>query len=129
MKGFNKSHSSNESGRTEEFYDEEHDEGGNVAFSGQQGGFGESEGSSFKGAHQDGAFKANQGKQQGHYGSEYLNDNNHGGGEQYGSKKYGGSGSTFGANNGVDEQSLLAHQQSNKFFKHYPKHVPFFSSF
>lgn len=129
VKGFKKSHHSDESGRTEEFYDEAHDEGGNTEFSGQRGGFGQNEGSSFKGAKEDEQFKSNQAKQQGHFSNEQLNDNSHGGGEQFNAKKFGGSGSNYGSNNGFDEQSLLAHQQSNKFFKHQPQHVPFYHSF
>lgn len=129
VKGFKKSHHLDENGRTEEFYDEAHDEGGNTEFSGQRGGFGQNEGSSFKGVNQDGQFKSNQAKQQGHYNKERFLDNSQGDDEQYNSKKYGSNGSNYGAKNGFDEQSLLAHQQSNKFFKQQPHHVPFYHSY
>lgn len=128
VKGFKKSHNKEESGRDEQYYDEEHDEGGNVFFNGQRGDFGESEGSSYKGNHQDGVFKANQGKQSGHYSSEKALDNSNGGGEEFAAKKYGGSGSSYGSSRGSDEQSLLGHQQS-KLFRHQPKYVPIFSHF
>lgn len=126
VKGFKKSHHKDESGRTEEFYDEEHDEGEQGAFNGQSGTFGENESSSFKGAHEDGEFKAKQGKKEGHYDTEHIVDHNNGDGGQYSAKKYGGSGSVYGVNNGVDEQSLLGHQENKKFIKHHPGHVPFF---
>lgn len=129
VKGFKKQHKLDESGRSEEYFDEAHDEGGNTEFSGQHGGFGEREGSSFKGINEDGRFKTNQAKQQGHYDNEELFDKSHGNNEHFDTKKFGNSGSSYGAKNGFDEQSLLAHQQSNKFFKKQPQHVPFFHSY
>nr|XP_023015930.1 fibroin heavy chain-like [Leptinotarsa decemlineata] len=42
IKSFKKSHHLDESGKTEEFYDEDHDEGGNYAFDGHVGKFGQS---------------------------------------------------------------------------------------
>lgn len=128
VKGFKKSHHKDESGHEENYYDEEHDEGENAHFNEQGGSFGEKEGSSYKGAHEDGEFKANQGKKEGHYDNHHLVDNNGGEGGQYGSKKYGSSGTSYGVNNGADEQSLLGHQEHTKFVKHHPEHVPFFSS-
>lgn len=129
MKGFKKSHHLEETGRNEEFYDQAHDEGDNSEYSGQHGGFGQNEGSSYKGLNQDEQFKANQAKQQGHFSNEQLNDNSHGSGEHYGARKYGSNGSNYGSKNAADEQSLLAHQQSNKFFKNQPHHVPFYHSY
>lgn len=129
VKGFKKQHNLDESGRTEEFFDEAHDEGGNVEFSGHQGGFGQREGSSFKGGNLDEQFRANQAKKQGHFDNQELFDKNEGNGEHYDSKKFGSSGSSFGSNNGFDEESLLARQQSNKFFKKQPQHVPFYHSY
>lgn len=49
VKSFKTSHHKDESGKSEEYYDEEHDEGGNLAFNGQAGSFGENGASSFKG--------------------------------------------------------------------------------
>lgn len=48
IKGFKTSHQKDESGKTEEYYDEEHDEGANVAFNGQNGQFGQKGASSYK---------------------------------------------------------------------------------
>lgn len=129
MRGFKKSHHSDETGRDEQFYDENHDEGGNVEFSGERGGFGENEGSSYRGGQENGQFRGNQARQQGYFDTEQLLDNNQGGDQHFDNKRFGSSGSSFGSSSGSDEQSLLGHQQSKQFFKNAPKHVPFYPSY
>lgn len=48
IKGFKSSHHKDESGKTEEYYDEENDEGDNYAFNGQNGAYGQKGESSYK---------------------------------------------------------------------------------
>lgn len=122
IKGFKSSHHKDESGKTEEFYDEEHDEGEHSSADGHAGSFGEGSAASFKGAHEDADFKASKGGQKGEYEKEHLIDGNNGGGSQFESKKFGGEGSSFGYKKGADEESLLGHKDSSKYFKHLPYH-------
>lgn len=120
IKGFKSSHHKDETGKTEEFYDEAHDAGNNFNFQGQAGRFGEGSQSAFKGGHDDAFFNADERRKQGHYDAgQYLNKNNADQG-QYGQNKYLGNGQVYGANNGIDQQSLLGHQEHNRFFKHHP---------
>ncbi|KAK9878814.1 hypothetical protein WA026_003652 [Henosepilachna vigintioctopunctata] len=126
IKGFKTSHHKDESGKTEEYYDEENDEGNNVLYKGQHGAFGEDGASSFKGGHADGKFNAGESKKEGHYDQEHFIDNAKGGKGSFGSKKFAGSGESYGVNNGLDQQSLLGHQESERFFKHHPHHTPFY---
>ncbi|XP_050313952.1 uncharacterized protein LOC126748639 [Anthonomus grandis grandis] len=124
IKGFKSSHHKDESGKTEEYYDEEHDEGNNFAFNGLNGAFGQSGESSFNGGHQDGKFNEEEQKKSGHISSQYGVNKEVSDQGKYGQNKYAGSGQTFGVNNGVDQQSLLGHQENSKFFKHHA--VPFY---
>ncbi|KAL3278971.1 hypothetical protein HHI36_016489 [Cryptolaemus montrouzieri] len=126
IKGFKTSHHKDESGKTEEYFDEENDEGNNIFFNGQQGSFGENSASSFKGGHADGKFNAGESKKEGHYDQEHFVDNANAGKGSFGSKKYAGSGEVYGVNNGLDQQSLLGHQESERYFKHHPHHTPFY---
>lgn len=125
MKGFKSSHNKEESGKTEEFYDEAHDEGETASADGHAGSFGEGASSSFKGAHEDAGFKANKGGQKGGYEKEHFIDGNNGGGSEFASKKFGGEGSNFGYKKGADEESLLGHKDSSNFYKHLPYHGGF----
>ncbi|XP_044761510.1 uncharacterized protein LOC123318827 [Coccinella septempunctata] len=128
IKGFKTSHHKDESGKTEEYYDEENDEGNNVFFNGQHGSFGENAASSFKGGHADGKFNAGESKKEGHYDQEHYVGNSNAGKGSFGSKKYAGSGEVYGVNNGLDQHSLLGHQESERFFNHHPDHTPFYGS-
>lgn len=120
IKGFKTSHHKDETGKTEEFFDEANDEGDNFNFYGQTGHFGEGSQSAHKGGHGDHFFNADERKKQGHYDAgQFLHKNNGDQGE-YGQKKYLGSGQIYGANNGIDQQSLLGHQEHNRFFKQHP---------
>lgn len=126
IKGYKNSHHKDENARTEEYYDEESDEGANFNFNGHAGAFGENAQSAYKGAKEDGEFKADKAKKEGHYDSAHIVDNANAGHGQYGTKKFGESGAIYGINNGIDSQSLLGHQENSKYFKHYPHHVPIF---
>ncbi|KAJ8967101.1 hypothetical protein NQ314_003113 [Rhamnusium bicolor] len=122
IKGFKSSHSKDESGKTEEFYDEDHDEGGNYGFDGHFGKFGEGGASSFKGGHEDGKFNAEEAKKSGHYDNEYLLDKAHANHGKFGENKYAGNEEYYGANKGIDEHDLTGHHESSNYFKHYPIH-------
>lgn len=74
MKGFKNSHQKQESGKTEEFYDEDHDEGGNFMFNNQAGTFGENAASSYKGGKEDGKFNTAEAKKEGHFNKEFIAD-------------------------------------------------------
>ncbi|CAG9772954.1 unnamed protein product [Ceutorhynchus assimilis] len=124
IKGFKSSHHKDETGKTEEYYDEEHDEGDNVAFNGQSGAFGQKGQSSYKGGHEDGKFNEQEHKKSGHVSNQYAVSKETGDKGNYGENKYAGGGSVFGVNNGIDQQSLLGHQENSRFFKHHP--VPFY---
>lgn len=125
MKGFKTSHHKDETGKTEEYYDEANDEGNHFQFKGQSGGFGENAQSAYKGGHENKQLNAEERKKQGHYDTHQLIDNSKGDQGRYGEKKYAQLGRIYGQNNGIDEQSLLGHQESVRAFKH-PYHVPFF---
>ncbi|KAL1506163.1 hypothetical protein ABEB36_005575 [Hypothenemus hampei] len=120
IKGFKSSHHKDESGKTEEYYDEEHDEGDNYVFNGQNGAFGQKGASSYKGGHEDGKFNEQEHKKAGHVSNEYALKKENADSGKYGEQKYAGEGSVYGANNGVDQQSLLGHQENAKFVKHHP---------
>ncbi|XP_074039237.1 uncharacterized protein [Leptinotarsa decemlineata] len=120
IKGFKNSHQKQETGKTEEFYDEDHDEGGNYIFNGQSGSFGENAGSSYKGGQQDGKFNTAEAKKEGHFVNELLADKANANQGRYGEAKYGGNGATYGINNGGGVNSMAGHHHSSKFFKHHP---------
>lgn len=125
IKSFKTTHHKDESGKTEEYYDEAHDEGGNTAFKGAAESSGEKGGSSFKGLKEEKTFKEGEAKQEGQYKSEHLADkadSQHG---KYGENKYAGADRVYGNKNGEDEQSLLSHQESSKYYKSNPFVVPF----
>lgn len=126
IKGFKTSHHKDESGKTEEFYDEANDEGDNFNYNGQSGSFGETGASQFKGGHEDGKFNSGEYKKQGHYDNQHLVDKANADSGKYGENKYAGSGSVYGVNNGIDQQSLLGHQENSRFYKHHPHYVPFY---
>lgn len=125
VKGFKTSHHKDESGKTEEFYDEEHDEGGNYAFKGEAEKFGDHGASSFKGAAEEGKYSAGEAKKEGFHENKYLNGNAKGNEGKYGENKYAGNRQAYALKKGADEQSLLGHQESSKFYKHHPFVVPF----
>lgn len=125
VKSFKTTHHKDESGKTEEYYDESHDEGGNYAFKGASENSGEKGGSSFKGGKGEEKFKEGQTKQEGLYKNEYLNDKADSKEGKFGENKYAGNEVVYGNKNGADEQSLLSNQESSKFYKAHPFIVPF----
>lgn len=120
IKGFKNSHQKQESGNTEEFYDEEHDEGGKVMFKGQSGSFGQNSGAQYNGGLQDAKYNAMQQKKQGHFGNAFLADNESGNGGRYGEAKYGRSGSIYGLDSGMGVNGMAGHHMYSKFFKKHP---------
>ncbi|XP_017782200.1 PREDICTED: uncharacterized protein LOC108566698 [Nicrophorus vespilloides] len=127
IKGFKTSHHKDESGKTEEFYDEEHDEGDDVRFKGEAGSFGEKAKSTFEGGHDDSRFNAEKRKQEGHFGSERKVDSNDLKRGRYDEKKSLDEGRSYVLNSGIDEHSLLGHQENSKYYKNHPYHVPFYN--
>ncbi|CAG9860913.1 unnamed protein product [Phyllotreta striolata] len=126
IKSFKTSHHKDESGKSEEYYDEEHDEGGNTAFNGQTGSFGENAASSFKGGKEDSKFNSAEAKKEGHFKKEHSIGKAEGDEGKYAEKKFAGNEATFARKNGADEQSLLGHQESSKFIKSQPFVIPFY---
>ncbi|XP_066252872.1 uncharacterized protein [Euwallacea similis] len=124
IKGFKSSHHKDETGKTEEYYDEEHDEADNYAFNGQNGQFGQKGASSYKGGHEDGKFNEQEHKKAGHVSNELAVKKEAADQGKYGEKKYAGGESSYGVNSGADQQSLLGHQENARFVKHHP--VPFY---
>lgn len=120
IKGFKNSHQKMETGKTEEYYDEDHDEGGNFVFKGQAGSFGENSGASYQGGQQDGKFNAGEAKKQGHFLNEFIADKANANKGRYGESKYGGSGALYGLNNGAGVNSMAGHHMSSNFYKHHP---------
>lgn len=120
IKGFKNSHQKAESGNTEEFYDEEHDEGGNFMVKGQSGSFGENAGSAFKGGQQDAKYNAVQAKKEGHFNNEYFADKANKNQGRYGEAKYGKSGQIYGINNGLGVNNMAGHHMYSKYFKKHP---------
>lgn len=125
MKSFKTTHHKDESGKTEEYYDESHDEGGNFAFKGASENSGEKGGSSFKGGKDEEKYKAGEVKEEGKYNSEHLVDKADAKEGKFGENKYAGTERVFGNKNGADEQSLLGNLESSKFYKTHPFIVPF----
>lgn len=120
LKGFTNSHQKSETGKTEEFYDEEHDEGGNFMMKGQVGSFGQNAGSAYNGGKQDANFNAVQQKNQGHYNKEYLADKANQNMGRYGEAKYGKQGNIYGIDNGFGVNGMAGHHMYSKFFKKHP---------
>lgn len=120
VKGFKNSHQKQESGNTEEFYDEEHDEGGNFMYKGQAGNFGQNNGAAYNGGIQAGKFNVGQQKHQGHFNSEFLADRANANQGRYGVAQYGKSGSLYGMDNGFGVNGMAGHHMYNKFFKKHP---------
>lgn len=120
VKGFKNSHQKQESGKTEEFYDEENDEGGNFMVRGQAGSFGENAGSAYGGKQQDGNFNAVQQGNEGRFGNEFLADKANSNQGRYGEAQYGKSGSLYGLNNGLGVNNMAGHHMYSKFFKKHP---------
>ncbi|XP_072384895.1 uncharacterized protein [Diabrotica undecimpunctata] len=126
IKSFKNSHHKDESGKSEEYYDEAHDEGGNYAFNGQSGSFGEKGASEFKGGNQDSKYNSAEAKKEGHFENKHSIDKVEGDQGKYGQNKFAGNEAIFGYKNGADEQSLLGHQESSKLYKAHPFVVPFY---
>ncbi|KAJ8967100.1 hypothetical protein NQ314_003112 [Rhamnusium bicolor] len=122
VKGYKTSHQKDENSKTEEFYDEEHDEAGKEAFSGQNGQFGEKKDLSFKGEKADKEFKAGEQKKDGHYGQKYLQDKEKQEKGEYGKKKYAGDQSVYKLNKEGDAKKAGGHHESSNLYKHYPIH-------
>ncbi|CAH1155232.1 unnamed protein product, partial [Phaedon cochleariae] len=119
VKSFKKSHHLDETGKTEEFYDEDHDEGGNYAFGGHVGKFGETASNSFKGGFNDGKFTSGEAKKIGHFGNEYSVDKVDGEHGKFGGGKYASDEHVYGFDRGVGEHGLGGHRQTSDFFKKY----------
>ncbi|XP_065170219.1 uncharacterized protein DDB_G0290685-like [Atheta coriaria] len=129
VKGFKTSHHKDETGRTEEYYDEANDEGGHFTSKGSSGSFGEEAKNAYKGGHDNGQFNKGESSKQGHVENVHHVDNANADKGDYAQKQTFGQGQTYGVNNGVDQQSLLGHQESNRFFKHHPIHTPFYKAY
>ncbi|CAH0553334.1 unnamed protein product [Brassicogethes aeneus] len=120
VKGFKHSHHKDETGKTEEYFDEANDEGDNLNFNGQSGIFKENQGSSFKGEHEDGLNNEKVHKTAGYYDNNHFVDKvntDHG---KFGENRFSNNGRVYGRHNGVDQESLLGSQETNKFYKHSP---------
>lgn len=120
VKSFKKSHHLDETGKTEEFYDESHDEGGNYAFDGRSGLFGENKASSFKGGHEDGKYTSGEAKKEGHFDNEYIVDKAQSDQGKYGGNKYAQNEELYGNNKGIGESGLSGHHDASNFYKKFP---------
>uniref|UniRef100_A0A6P7GH57 Uncharacterized protein LOC114338078 n=1 Tax=Diabrotica virgifera virgifera TaxID=50390 RepID=A0A6P7GH57_DIAVI len=119
--GFSTSHHNDETGKTEEYYDEAHDEAGSEAFEGKSGGFGEAGKSAFKGEHHDGGFKGGEVKKGVHFdkGSgvhEVSKDEKH-----FGEAKFGGNDKAFSEHKVLDNGGLSEYSESDKYVRHHPE--------
>lgn len=126
VKGFKTFHHKDESGKTEEYYDEANDEGKQLQYKGESGDFGQNAQSAYKGGHEEKKVDANEQKKQGHFEAAHSADSAKGDQGHYAEKKHSESDKSFGFNNGIDEQSLLGHQELVRTYKKYPYHTPFF---
>ncbi|CAH1155233.1 unnamed protein product [Phaedon cochleariae] len=122
VKGFKKSHQTDESSNTEEIYDEEHDEADKKAVQGQKGQFGQTDSSAFKGEKTDAKFAEGNKNEQGKYQNEVLADKAEALQGKFGSNKFGADGAVFSGNNGGNINSNEGHQGYNKVYKHVPMH-------
>ncbi|XP_056640795.1 uncharacterized protein LOC130447796 [Diorhabda sublineata] len=126
VKSFKNSHHKDETGKSEEYYDESHDEGGNYVFNGQSGSFGEQGASGFKGGHHDSKYNQAEAKKEGQFENKHSVEKVEGDQGKYGENKFAGNQALFGYKTGADEQSLLGHEESSKFVKSHPLVVPFY---
>lgn len=122
VREFKNYHKKDESGNTEEYFDEEHDEGGNFNVQGKSGVYGQNAGSAFKGGHQDGHYNNGQHGNQGHYNKENFADNANANQGSFGQNKYLNNGQVFGVNSGARQASLLGHHGATGVFKQQPYH-------
>ncbi|XP_072384900.1 uncharacterized protein [Diabrotica undecimpunctata] len=122
IKGFKKSHHLDETGKTEEFYDQDHDEGGNYAFNGKFGKFGEGGGEAFKGGFNDGRFKSGEATKEGHYGNEYFQDKTQGNHGKFGGNKFAQNEQAYGLNKGFGEHGLTGHHENSRLYKNFPEY-------
>nr|CAH7730803.1 unnamed protein product [Callosobruchus chinensis] len=120
VKGFKKSHHLDETGKTEEFFDESHDEGDNFEFKGHKGNYGEGAGSSFKGGNEEKKYNSEEAKKEGHYNQEHASEHKKGNSGEHGAKEFKGSDAAYSLSKGGDEHSLLGNQESSKFYKSQP---------
>lgn len=112
MKGFKKSHHKDENGRSEQFFDEENDEGENFNVNGESGNFGENQGLAFKGAQESSELRGNHGGQRQRYENQQSFDKNQRDSDQYNTRKFGADRSNFGSKNG-GEQEFIKGRRAN----------------
>lgn len=65
-----------------------------------------------QGGHEDGKFNEQEQKKTGHVSNQYAVNKEAADQGKYGENKYHGAGSVYGVNNGIDQQSLLGHQEN-----------------
>ncbi|KAB0790706.1 hypothetical protein PPYR_14845 [Photinus pyralis] len=120
VKGFKKSHHKDEDSKTEEYYDEAHNEGGNHKFGEGSGSFGKNSASAYKGGHDEGGYNEVAKKDDGHYDSKHSVVNADGDQGHYNNNKHFEKGESYDARNGGDQHSLLGHQEVSKVYNERP---------
>ncbi|KAJ9598460.1 hypothetical protein L9F63_010856, partial [Diploptera punctata] len=118
-KGFKNYHHKDETSQSTTFFDEANDEGGHFDYQGQQGGFGNQGGSSFKGSLQDGQFAQNARGNSGQYNSGYASDNLHGAKGAQGNQIYYGDNRGYGQKSGYDGYGQKGASQQGENFGGY----------
>lgn len=119
---FKNYHKKDESGNTEEYFDEEHDEGDHFNVIGKAGAFGQNAGSAYKGGHLDGHFNNGQKGNQGHHNNQHYVDKSNGGSGKFDENKFNKNSQNYGVNSGGNQQSFDGHNGATSFYKHHPFH-------
>ncbi|XP_056640956.1 uncharacterized protein LOC130447923 [Diorhabda sublineata] len=120
IRGFSKSHHNDESGKTEEYYDEAHDEADNEEFVGKSGGFGESGSSRYQGGYLDKGSVTEEKKKiadidKGTESKQISKEEEH-----FGENRFNGGGESFGEHKLLNNGDLGEYSGSSTFWKHHP---------
>nr|XP_022919630.1 uncharacterized protein LOC111428370 [Onthophagus taurus] len=125
IKHFKNSHHKDETGRDEQYYDEEHDEGGSFKYDSSKGKFGENESSQHKELQENKELASSEKEQKaGHENSEFSGRNS-GHSEQFKEEKKLSDAAEHGNGNLHNEESILNHQEAEKVLLKQPLHDGF----
>lgn len=120
VKGFRNTLRKDEDGRSEEYFDEQHDEGVNFNENGQAGNFGVRQEAVANGQQQNGEFNTNQGNQRQVFDNQQFQNNNNNNGDQFGATSFGASNANSASNSGEGQQSAAGYVQGSRFQKSQP---------
>lgn len=128
MKGFKNYHHKDENGKTEEFFSDDTNDGEDYNYNGNAGKYGGQLQHMEKGMQNVGNYNEDGSKRHGHFDNYHNVDNSRANNGEYDERKYFGKDDEHGYQNGIEQQSLIGHQEANKVFHNTPHYVPFHPS-